>query len=293
MEMSSWVDSFVQELVSTSEATEEEAWEVIGACLKKMFEVIRVPRAQAANATMDNDPKSQCTTYLWALIQSHRIMKEFADARFQNHGAIAPVIVLHIFKTHVTQTAMISNIKRLESRLATLEKGGKDKEPKHKQDAVEGKVISSAPISGKRSLPVSKGRTVVVEEAIQTCDYARYGVTIGRMKLMSTQVTCGVVSTGWPSFALAAKARGWLVSCIVVLNNDWGSLIRRIFSDSMVLNGTESAVDKLGCKFSPMVWLCDVESPRRLKVWGIDGGVQPTVLCLRRLRQEAPVGYSY
>jgi len=128
MEMSSWVDSFFQELVSTSEATEEEAWEVIGACLKKMFEVIRVPRAQAANATMDNDPRSQCTTYLWALIQSHRIMKDFADARFRNHGAIAPVIVLHIFKTRVTRTAMTSNIKRLEARLATLEKGGKDKD---------------------------------------------------------------------------------------------------------------------------------------------------------------------
>jgi hypothetical protein len=30
-----------------------------------------------------------------------------------------------------------------------------------------------------------------------------------------------------------------------------------------------------------------------LESLGIDGGVQPTVLCLRRLRQEAPMGYSY
>jgi len=127
MEMSSWVDAFYQELVATSEATEEEAWEVIGACLKKMFEVICVPRAQAANATMDTDPRSQCTTYLWALIQSHRIMKEFSDARFRNNGAIAPVIVLHIFKTRVTRTAMTANIKRLEGRISSLEKGGKDK----------------------------------------------------------------------------------------------------------------------------------------------------------------------
>lgn len=97
-----------------------------------MFEVIRVPRAQAANATMDTDPKSQCATYLWALIQSHRIMKEFSDARFRNHGAIAPVIILQIFKTRVTRTAMTANIKRLEGRIASLEKGGKDKEHKGK-----------------------------------------------------------------------------------------------------------------------------------------------------------------
>jgi hypothetical protein len=56
-------------------------------------------------------------------------MKEFLEARFQNHGAIAPVIVLHIFKTRVTRTAMASTIKRLEGRISTLEKG-KDKDHK-------------------------------------------------------------------------------------------------------------------------------------------------------------------
>jgi hypothetical protein len=63
MELSSW-DAFYQEFMATSEATDEEAWEVVVACIKKIFEVIRVPRAQAANATMDSDPKSQCATYL-------------------------------------------------------------------------------------------------------------------------------------------------------------------------------------------------------------------------------------
>jgi hypothetical protein len=127
MEMCSWMDSFFQELVTTSEATEDEAWEVVSACIKKMFEVIRVPRAQAANATMDVNPKSQCATYLWALVQSHKIMKEFVEARFRNHGAIAPVIVLHIFKTRVTRVAMQSHIKRLEGRISALEKGPKEK----------------------------------------------------------------------------------------------------------------------------------------------------------------------
>jgi len=131
MEMCSWMDAFYQELVTTSEATEDEAWEVVGACIRKMFEVIRVPRAQAANATMDPDLKSQCATYLWALVQSHKIMREFIEARFRNHGAIAPVIVLHIFKTRVTRVAMTSTIKRLEGRIAVLERS-KDKDPKIK-----------------------------------------------------------------------------------------------------------------------------------------------------------------
>jgi hypothetical protein len=76
MEICSWLDSFYQELVITSEAAEEEAWEVVGACIKKMFKEIRVPHAQAANATMETNPTSQCTTYLWALVQAHKDMRE-------------------------------------------------------------------------------------------------------------------------------------------------------------------------------------------------------------------------
>jgi hypothetical protein len=48
MEMCSRMDSFYQELITTSEASEEEACDVIGACIKMMFETIRVPRAQAS-----------------------------------------------------------------------------------------------------------------------------------------------------------------------------------------------------------------------------------------------------
>ncbi len=123
------MDSFYQELVTTTEATEEEAWEVVGACIKKMFEVIRVPRAQASNATMDSSKLSQCVSYLWALIQSHKVMREFFEPRFRNHGAIAPVIVLHIFKTRVTRVAMTTTIKRLEGRIFALEKA-KEKDKK-------------------------------------------------------------------------------------------------------------------------------------------------------------------
>ncbi len=102
-----------------------------------MFEILRVPRAQASNATMDGDVKSRHATYLWALIQSCKVMKEFIDTRFRSHGAIAPVIVLHIFKTRVTRVTMASTIELLEGRLAALEKAkdGKVKEVKFDKDA--------------------------------------------------------------------------------------------------------------------------------------------------------------
>jgi hypothetical protein len=71
LETCNWMDAFYQELISTLGDTKEEAWDVVGACIKKMLKMIRAPRAQAANATMDSSPTSQCTFYLWALVQSH------------------------------------------------------------------------------------------------------------------------------------------------------------------------------------------------------------------------------
>jgi len=68
---------------------------------------------------LDPNPSNQCVTYLWALVHSHRIMKEFIDTRFHNHGAIALVI----FKTHVTRVSLASAKKRLEGCISVLEKG--------------------------------------------------------------------------------------------------------------------------------------------------------------------------
>jgi hypothetical protein len=56
-------------------------------------------------------------------------MRSFVDARFRNHSAIAPVIVLHVFKTRVTIVAHNAAIKRLEGRIAALEKSGGGNHP--------------------------------------------------------------------------------------------------------------------------------------------------------------------
>jgi len=67
-EMCNWMDVFYQELLTTSEATEEEAWELVSGCIKRFFEDLRRVRASAANATSERNPSTKCATYLWALI---------------------------------------------------------------------------------------------------------------------------------------------------------------------------------------------------------------------------------
>jgi len=128
-EMCNWMDVFYQELLTTSEATEEEAWELVSGCIKRIFEDLRRVRASAANATSEINPSTKCATYLWALIQSHRVMKDYIDARFRNHPSIAPVIILHVFKTRVTRVSHNNHVKRLEGRIAKIESLGSNRTP--------------------------------------------------------------------------------------------------------------------------------------------------------------------
>ncbi len=129
-EMTNWMDVFYQELLATSKATEEEAWELVSACIKRVFEDLRRVRAGAANATTETGPSSKCSTIMWALVQSHRVMKEFLDMRFRNHPSIAPVIILHVFKTRVTRVAFSNQVKRIEGRVAKLESTPAFKNPR-------------------------------------------------------------------------------------------------------------------------------------------------------------------
>lgn len=118
----------------SSDTTEDEAWELLSALIKRIFEEFRKVRASAANAARDKNPITRCTTYLWASIQAHRVMKEMIDARFRNHVSIAPVIILHVFKTRITKVAHVAALKRLEGRITALEKPGGKKATDDKKD---------------------------------------------------------------------------------------------------------------------------------------------------------------
>ncbi len=121
-ELMAFSGDFFDELMHSSDTTEEEAWDLLSALLKRIYEELRKVRASAANAARDKNPITRCSTYLWASIQAHRVMKEMIDAKFRNHVSIAPVIILHVFKTRITKVAHTAALKRLEGRIAALEK---------------------------------------------------------------------------------------------------------------------------------------------------------------------------
>jgi hypothetical protein len=74
-ELMAFTGDFFDELMHSSDTTEEEAWEFLSALLKRIFEEFRKVRASAANAARDKNAITRCATYLWASIQAHRVMK--------------------------------------------------------------------------------------------------------------------------------------------------------------------------------------------------------------------------
>ena len=121
-QMCTFVTDFVQEMSSTAESLVEEAWELVSACLRKIFDELRRVRAAASNAMAEQNPVTRCAMYMWCLIQANRVQKKFLDAHFHNHPSIAPVIILHVFRTRVTKVAFKEGLKRLEGRIALLER---------------------------------------------------------------------------------------------------------------------------------------------------------------------------
>jgi hypothetical protein len=102
-QMCTFITEFIMEMKSTAESTTEEGWELMSSIIPKIFDELRRVRAPAATAVADKNPITKCAAYMWALIQAKRVQKEFLDARFRNHPTIAPVIILHVFRTRVTK----------------------------------------------------------------------------------------------------------------------------------------------------------------------------------------------
>jgi len=104
-ELCSWVDSFFLELMKTSQVPPGEAWLLVALCIRKFCDVLRCFRAPADRAASKMDSSTRTTAYLWEMIQVHREMKVIRSHNFRGHPAVAPVIMLHVFKTRMTNTA--------------------------------------------------------------------------------------------------------------------------------------------------------------------------------------------
>lgn len=125
----SWKNSDYARFVTTSGCTSLEAWMLTCECALGFFEEHRKVRLLAEEAEDEDNPIVRCAMYLWASLQSRRVLQEFVRSYFRGHHVMAPIINLHLFQHWVpltTYDALDVKFKKLEglvSRMkATLDK---------------------------------------------------------------------------------------------------------------------------------------------------------------------------
>ncbi len=92
------------------------------------------------------------------------------------------------------------------------------------------------------------------------------------------EISCGIVCSGWPSWALAAKIRKWTVKIIIIKNSLWISEIKSLFPNVCILDYMDLE-SWLSLGLNIQFWLSDIDPPRKLSVFSTNA--QAVVTCQR------------
>jgi hypothetical protein len=116
------IDTMWNEYASRSgEIQPTEAWLVICAVVRQLFREFRNVRRPGA-AVVPGSASSIGTTW-WYVLQTHRIMDEFAAVDIRRHHAIIPVFTSHLDRHRVTKSShasLVQQVKKLETLVGTL-----------------------------------------------------------------------------------------------------------------------------------------------------------------------------
>ena len=98
-----------------------------------------------------------------------------------------------------------------------------------------------------------------MDEATLGTSYSKYGVTVGRVSRANGKVSCGIVSAGWPSLALAAWSRGLEIGVVIMLANAWVDEMLRLLPGVRIISKREGGLDNISLLVTPTIWFCDAE----------------------------------
>ena len=116
--MLTWMESFPQELKAGGQSDASEAWFLVCSCIRGYFKELRKVRAPTQVASNMSSVTDRAGTYLWAMVQSHRITQDFISHRWREHSSITGVINYHLFRFMM----LLSTHNRLKEEVAVLKK---------------------------------------------------------------------------------------------------------------------------------------------------------------------------
>jgi hypothetical protein len=115
-----FMGTFVQELVEVSKFTPSKAYLLVGRCVRAVFETMVPYRAEVSLLT-DPGALDEKVSFIWAVLQCHRIMQQFLAVAFRGH----PSIVKELGLFTLTERVDPSEMEALAERADAVEKMAK------------------------------------------------------------------------------------------------------------------------------------------------------------------------
>jgi hypothetical protein len=120
-----FMDTFVQELVEVSKFTPSKAYLLVGRCVRAVFETMVPYRAEVSLLT-DPGTLDEKVSFIWAVLQCHRIMQQFLAVDFRGHPSIVKELGLFTLTERVDPSEMEALAERADAAEKMAKKVIKD-----------------------------------------------------------------------------------------------------------------------------------------------------------------------
>ena len=111
-----FIDAFFQDLTETANFGSDKAWKLVGQCCGAVFDAMEPYRAGVSQIE-DLGRLESKSKFLWAVLQCHRVMKDFISKQFRGHPQMVKQISLFMIHERVDPLAF----SKLETRVLQLE----------------------------------------------------------------------------------------------------------------------------------------------------------------------------
>ena len=102
---------------------------------------------------------------------------------------------------------------------------------------------------------------------MECSNYAKYGVTRGALNFAKEgEKDVIVIAQGWPSWAFAVESAGFILRCLVVLDDEWMKVCVKEFVEKIVMTYSEFRQDVYATIRANII-ISDIDLPAAVQLW--------------------------
>jgi hypothetical protein len=121
-----------------------------------------------------------------------------------------------------------------------------------------------------------------MEVLVGTVEYAKYGIVTGSIGRSSFDLTCIIISKGWPGWAFGALAAGFTIQTVIMLDTQWLPAAQRLLPSTSFMSYSADTLNSRLLLHPVDVVFSDSDHPGNLRTWEL---AHRAVITFRRCRR--------